>query len=204
MNLSKLEAEKLSDTQKTALLYHYLADDGKPGDCIFVPGSSKAVEYRLPKAIQLYNEGRAGKILFSGGVVWEGHDLTEAELLAEEAIASGVPEEDILVENKSLHSKENVIASMLVLDREFDLHLMRRLIIVTAAIHMRRMHLLLETYMPDWIEYSLSAVDDRTTKEENWFNNPYRRDRVDRETQKLIDYARHGIIIDEKIELPGY
>src|SRR5699024_392600 len=135
--------DKLSDSQKTALLYHYTENDRQPGDCIFVPGSSKAVEYRLPKAIQLYNAGRADKILFSGGVVWEGHSLTEAEMLVKEARRYGVPEEGILVENKSTHSKGNVLASMFILDREIDLHLVRRLIVVTAAIHMRRMHLLL-------------------------------------------------------------
>src|SRR5699024_12313894 len=77
----------------------------------------------------------------------------------------GVPEKDILIENKSLHSKENVLASMFVLDREFDLHLMHRLIVVTAAIHMRRMHLILQTYMPSWIKYSLCPVDDNATRE---------------------------------------
>lgn len=203
MYLSELEAHKLSDAQKTALLYHCAADDLKSGDCIFVPGSSKAVEYRLPKAIELYNEGLAEKILFSGGVVWDGNILTEAELLAKEAMRMGIPEKDILVESRSLHSKENVLASMFVLDREFDLHLMDRLIVVTAAIHMRRMHLILQTYMPGWITYSLCAVDDRTTKKNNWFDNPYGRKRVNRETRKLIDYAKRGIIIDTEVALPN-
>lgn len=199
MYLSEIEAHKLSDAQKTALLYHHLTDDLASGDCIFVPGSSKAVEYRLPKAIQLYREGRAGKILFSGGAVWDGSHLTEAELLAKEATQIGVPEKDILVENKSLHSKENVLASMFVLDRAFDLHLVERIIVVTATIHMHRMHLILQTYMPSWIKFSLCTVDDCTTKKANWFTNPYGRERVNRETGKLIDYAKRGIIIDEEI-----
>ncbi|HLR03202.1 MAG TPA: YdcF family protein [Virgibacillus sp.] len=202
MNLSELDAHKLSDTQKTALLYHNAGDGPKPGDCIFVPGSSKAVEYRLPKALELYNEGFAEKLLFSGGVVWDGNSLTEAELLAKGAISMGVPEKDILIENKSLHSKENVLASMFVLDREFDLHLMHRLIVVTAAIHMRRMHLILQTYMPSWIKYSLCPVDDNATKENSWFDHPYGRKRVNRETKKLIDYAKRGVIIDPKVTLP--
>jgi len=204
MRISELCIEKLSDAQKTALLYNHSEDDQRQGDCIFVPGSSKAVEYRLPKAIQLYNEGRANKILFSGGVTWKGYDLTEAELMAEEAMRLGVPEGDILIDNQSLHSKENVLASMFVLDREFDLHLVRRLIIVTATIHLRRMHLLLLTYMPNWIEYSLCPVDDKTTKADNWFQNPYGRERVERETSKLIDYVKRGIMIDEEVVIPEY
>jgi len=204
MRISELRKEKLSDEQKTVLLYNHPEDDQQTGDCIFVPGSSKAVEYRLPKAIQLYNEGRANKILFSGGVIWEGYDLTEAELMVEKAMRLGVPEDDILIDNQSRHSKENVLASMFVLDRAFDLHLVRRLIIVTATIHLRRMHLLLQTYMPSWIDYSLCPVDDKATKTDNWFQNPYGRERVDREIGKLIDYAKRGIMIDEEIVIPEY
>lgn len=201
MRLSDLQAEELNDHQKTSLLYQHIEDDFHSGDFIFVPGSSKAVEYRLPKAIQLYKEGRADKILFSGGVKWGRNSLTEAELLANEAICLGVPKEAILVENRSLHSKENALASMFILDRELDLHLLQRLIIVTSAIHMRRMHLILQTYMPSWIEYSLCPVDDYTTKENNWFQYPDGRARVERETNKLIDYAKRGIITDEEVTL---
>lgn len=203
MKISQLQSEALSDQQKTALLFNHLDDDEKSGDCIFVPGSSKAVEYRLPKAIQLYKKGRANKILFSGGAIWGGTSLTEAELLTNEAIKQGIPEEDILVEKKSLHTKENALASMFVLDREYDLHLIRRLIIVTATIHMRRMHLVLQTYMPSWIQYSLCTVDDRTTKKDSWFHYSYGRERVERETRKLIDYVKQGIIIDEEVEIPS-
>jgi uncharacterized SAM-binding protein YcdF (DUF218 family) len=202
MKISHLQSDRLSDRQITALLFNNLADDDKSGDCIFVPGSSKAVEYRLPKAIQMYKAGRATKILFSGGVIWEGTDLTEAESLANEALKLGVSEEDILVEKISQHTKENVLASMLILDRAYDLHHIRRLIIVTATIHMRRMHLVLQTYMPNWIKYSLCPVDDRTTRKDNWFNYPFGRQRVEREASKLIDYVKRGIIIDEEIELP--
>ncbi|MBM7600275.1 uncharacterized SAM-binding protein YcdF (DUF218 family) [Virgibacillus halotolerans] len=203
MKISQLQPEQLSDRQRTELLFNNLDDNYKSGDCIFVPGSSRAVEYRLPKAIQLYKEGRANKILFSGGVIWKGTNLTEAELLANEAMRLGIPKNDILVEKVSRHTKENVLASMLILDRAYDLHHINRLIIVTAAIHMRRMHLVLKTYMPSWITYSLCTVDDRTTQKSNWFNYPFGRERVEREASKLIDYVKRGIIIDEEVEISG-
>lgn len=97
IKISQLEPDKLSDLQMTELLYKNLDDDHKNGDLIFVPGSSKAVEYRLPKAIQLYNEGRANKTLFSGGFIWEGTHLSEPHLLKQKAVEQGGPEEDIVV-----------------------------------------------------------------------------------------------------------
>jgi len=201
INISQLEPNKLTDLQMTELIYKNLEDDNEIGDCILVPGSNKAVEYRLPKAIQLYKQGRANKILFSGGVIWEGHKLSEARLLKEKAIEQGIPEEDIIVEDISLHTKENVLASLLVLDRAFYLHNIKRLIVVTTNFHMRRFHLTLKTFMPDWIEYSLCTVNDQTTREDNWFNYPYGRKRVEMESGKLINYVKQGVILDDKVEI---
>lgn len=203
MKISQLHPEKLSDEQKTDLLFHNLQDDKKRGDCIFVPGSSKAVEYRLPKAVQLYREGRAKKILFSGGVIWEESRKTEAELLREKAMELGVPDQAILIENQSNHTKENVLASMLILDRAFQLHHLRRLLVVTTSYHMRRVMLNLKTYMPDWIDYSMCPVHDKTTREDNWFQNPYGRKRVEVETAKLIRYVKEGALIDVDVKLSG-
>lgn len=201
MKISQIELDRLTDSQMTALLFQHIEDDGKKGDCIFVPGSSRAVEYRLPLAVQLFNEGRANKILFSGGVVWEGSDLTEAAALKNRALELGIPDDAILVENLSMHTKENVLASLLVLDREFYLHNIRRLLVVTNAYHMRRVYLTLKTYMPPWIEYSLCAVNDKTTRADNWFMNRYGRKRVETESRKLISYVKQGVLVDDEVNI---
>ncbi|MGE7625019.1 YdcF family protein [Viridibacillus sp. NPDC096237] len=201
INISQLHHDKLSDSQLTDLLFKNLVDDYEKGDVIFVPGSSKAVIYRLPKAIQLYNEGRANKILFSGGVIWEGTNLTEAQLLKQRAIQLGVPEEDILTEGLSLHTKENVLASLLILDRAFELNNIKRILVVTSSYHMRRTHLNLKTYLPDWIQFSICPVDDTTTKVDNWFLTSYGRERVEMEANKIINYVKQGSIMDEIIEI---
>ncbi|WP_059172205.1 YdcF family protein [Bacillus sp. FJAT-27445] len=201
MYLSKLDAGALTDMELTNLLFRGLEDDGEPGDCIFVAGSSKAVQYRLPKAVELYKEGRAGKILFSGGVTWQGTAFPEAIMLKNEALAHGVPEKDILVEDQSLHTKENVLASLLTLDRAFYLHKINRLIVVTTYYHMRRLHLTLKTYMPPWIRYTLCPVNDNNTKEDNWFLSDIGRERVEKEAQKLIHYVKLGVLVDEEVEI---
>ncbi|MGE6259730.1 YdcF family protein [Heyndrickxia sporothermodurans] len=199
MKISELDENNLTDEMMTRLLYKNISDDKKNGECIFVPGSSKAVLHRLPKAVELYKQGRAKKILFSGGVIWDGSDLCEAQLLREKAIELGVPEIDILFETSSQHTKENVLASLLVLDREFDLQNIKRLIVVTTIYHMRRMYLNLLTYMPSWVQYSLCSVNDNTTREDNWFLTPYGRSRVETESKKLITYVKQGALVDFEI-----
>ncbi|MCA0149505.1 MULTISPECIES: YdcF family protein [Rossellomorea] len=201
MYISKLNHEHLTDDQMSQLLFSSIHDDQLKGDCIFVAGSSKAVKYRLPKAVELYKEGRAGKILFSGGVKWPENEYTEALQLKKEAISLGVSEKDILTEDLSLHTLENVLASLLVLDREFHLHNIRRLLVVTTSYHMRRLHLTLKTYMPDWISFTLCAVDDDNTNEDNWFRSETGVKRVHGETEKLIRYVKQGALEDEDIDI---
>ncbi|MGE7932181.1 YdcF family protein [Viridibacillus arvi] len=201
IHISQLQPDKLSDSQLTDFLFKNLEDDNEKGDVIFVPGSSKTVTYRLPKAIQLYNEGRAKKILFSGGVIWGNTNLNEAQLLKQRAIELGIPEEDILTEDLSLHTKENVLASLLILDRAFELHNIKRILVVTTRYHMRRTLLNLKTFMPEWIQYSMCSVDDNTTKANNWFENPYGRKRVEMEANKIIKYVKQGSIMDEIIDI---
>ncbi|UXH46232.1 YdcF family protein [Rossellomorea vietnamensis] len=201
MYISKINQEHLTYDQMTQLLFSSIHDDQLKGDCIFVAGSSKAVKYRLPKAVELYKQGRAGKILFSGGVKWQGNEYTEAEELKRGAISLGVPEKDILIETVSLHTLENVLASLLVLNREFHLHNTRRLLVVTTSYHMRRLHLTLKTYMPEWISFTLCPVDDDNTNEDNWFLSETGVKRVQGETGKLIRYVKQGALKDEDVDI---
>ncbi|WP_080845166.1 YdcF family protein [Cytobacillus gottheilii] len=200
MYISQLEAGKLTDLQMSKLLFSDIEDDRKPGDCIFVAGSSRAIQYRLPKAVDLYHDGRAAKMIFTGGVKWHGSSDPEAVMLKKEAIALGIPESDILVEDTSLHTLENVLASLLVLDREFHLFKIKRLLVVTASWHMRRLQLTLETYMPDWIQYTLCPADDQHTSENNWFLSEIGRQRVESECAKIIQYVKQGALKDMEIQ----
>ncbi|RYM01742.1 YdcF family protein [Sporolactobacillus sp. THM7-7] len=199
MRISELSPNKLTAKQITELLFDPIHDDRRSGDCIFVFGSRKAVQYRLPKAIELYNAGRSGKILLSGGIIWSGSQLPEAVLLKNKAVDSGIPAADLLIETLSRNTKENVLASSLVLDRYFGLHKIQRLLIVTTIYHMRRAYLTLKTYMPDWIEYSLCPAEDPSAQKENWFLTERNRQRGWIEAEKLIHYVREGALIDDPI-----
>jgi uncharacterized SAM-binding protein YcdF (DUF218 family) len=63
---------------------------------------------RMIRGAQLYFEGRAKKILFSGGVPKE-NGVAEAAVMAQEAKRLNIPAEDILVENRSQSTHEKVV-----------------------------------------------------------------------------------------------
>ncbi len=115
--------ENLIDNYARLLFdYHFLQQPLKKTDCIFVLGSHdpSVADY----AAQLYNEGFAPYIIFSGGVVRPIGELrnsipkTEAEAFFDIAVSKGVPAEAILLENEATNTGQNFIfAKRLLKDR---------------------------------------------------------------------------------------
>ncbi|WP_276482044.1 YdcF family protein [Paraflavitalea pollutisoli] len=90
--------------------YHHLLHSLQKSDCIFVLGShDKRVATR---GAELYLAGWAPLIVFSGGLgnltkeIWTE---TEADQFAAIARNMGVPDQAILVENKSTNTGENIL-----------------------------------------------------------------------------------------------
>ncbi len=93
------------------VLWDYLCLNREPekADCILGFGSFD--ENVAIRCAQLYLQGYAPKILFTGGL---GRCTTgrfvqpEARRFADRAMALGVPQEDILLEDRSTNTKENI------------------------------------------------------------------------------------------------
>lgn len=89
--------------------YHRVNHELIKADCILTLGShdTRVAE----RAAQLYAEGWAPLLIFSGGLgrLTEGMwTESEADLFSRIAIKNGVPEEAILIENKSTNTGENI------------------------------------------------------------------------------------------------
>ena len=93
------------------ILWDYLGMHQTPAkaDCIVGFGNFNTNIAR--RAAELYHQGYAPKILFTGGL---GRNTTrlftepEAVRFAKVAMACGVPETDIILEDKSTNTKENI------------------------------------------------------------------------------------------------
>ena len=94
------------------MLWNYHQMQQKPGkaDCILVLGSH---DLRVAeRGAELYLEGWAPILVFSGGLgnftqgMWTE---PEADQFAKIALKKGVPREDILIENKSTNTGENIL-----------------------------------------------------------------------------------------------
>ncbi len=99
--------------------YHHMNQKLEKAECILVLGShdERVAEY----ASKLLLEDWAPLIIFSGGLgrLTEGlWDKTEGDRFAEIAIKMGVPEDKIIVENKSTNTGENILFTRKLLEEK--------------------------------------------------------------------------------------
>lgn len=89
--------------------YHHLHQPLTKADCLFVLGSNdiRVAEY----ASDLFLQGYTPFIVFSGGIGELTKDIftrSEADIFAELAMKRGVPKENIIIENTSTNTGENI------------------------------------------------------------------------------------------------
>ena len=132
------------------ILWNYmrLGMEITPGDCIV--GFGCINDDIALRCAQLYRDGCAPKVLFSGGLgrnTLGRWSLSEAERFAAIAVEHGVPRGDILLENKSTNSAENILFSRRILAQAgLD---QGRLICVHKPFMERRLKAAMGVYWPE-------------------------------------------------------
>lgn len=116
------------------------SDHATRSDCIIVLGArvdgaapSPVFEERIRHGISLHRRGLARKILFTGGT-GDGQQHSEARVAATHAAHRGVPAADILLEEKSRTTRQNLVEARALMDA----HGLRSAIIVSDPLHMKR------------------------------------------------------------------
>lgn len=201
MRISDLSKENLTDEIIDRVLYQGLADSGEKADCIIVLGSIKASQYRIPVAVKAYKEGRAPKLLLSGGAIREFPEgrMTEAEHMRKHAMKMGVAPEDILMDQVSQNTVENMLGSLMELQRAFCINRVKRVLLVTTCYHMRRSLALAKYLFPKHIEVLPCPAQDQHTRRENWRESPEGRKRAVDEVLNILNCVENGLFPDFEI-----
>ena len=201
MFVSSIKEEDLTFEVVDRLLFKGLEDTGENADCIIVLGSIKAAKYRVPVAVEAYKAGRASKLMLCGGKLRDFPDgkYSEAEHMRQAALALGVAEEDIVLENSSQNTVENILFALIELQRSFYLNHVHGVLLVTTAYHMRRSLAIARYLFPDHIEIIPCPANDNNTRRDNWMNTPVGVERVKSEAMKIVSYVMGGIIPDFEI-----
>ncbi len=102
---------------------------------------SPVFEERLNHGIWLYENGYVEKIILTGGY-GEGNDRSDADIAKEYVIANGIPQENVLLEEQSTITEENLENAKVIMDQEgYNIAL-----IVSDPLHMKRAMLMSEDY----------------------------------------------------------
>ena len=201
MWVSKITEENLTNDVRDRLLFEGLHDNGASVDCIIVLGSKKAAKYRVPVAAEAFFAGRSEKLMLCGGKTRDflGDSMTEAENMYQKAVELGVPEASIIVEKNSQNTIENILCSLLELQRSMWLNQVKSVLLVTTTYHMRRSLHTAKYFYPSHISVYPCPADDTTTKRDNWMNTPEGIDRANAEALNIVRCVNNGVIPDFEI-----
>ena len=201
MFVSEINKENLTDEIIDRVLYKDIADSGEDADCIIVLGSMKASQYRIPLAVQAYKQGRASKLLLSGGSVrnFEEGQMSEAEHMRKKAISMGVNPDDVILDINSHNTVENMFGILMELQRSFWINNVKSVLLVTTAYHMRRSLALAKYLFPEHIKVIPCPADDKNTRRDNWMNGEEGKTRAVREVENIIKCVENGLFPDFEI-----
>ena len=116
-------------------------DQAAPADAIIVLGAaaydavpSPVFKARIEHGLDLFGEGLAQTLIFTGGYGGGGARFAESQVARRYAMRSGVPESAILIESTSQTTYQNLLEARRLM-QEHGLH---RAIVVSDPLHMAR------------------------------------------------------------------
>jgi uncharacterized SAM-binding protein YcdF (DUF218 family) len=137
-------------------------DNVDKADAIVVVSGGQTTS-RAEKGIDLYKQGYAPNIIFSGASLDDGP--SNAFAMRDQALASGVPASNIYIDEKSQNTYENAVNSKAILQSLAA----SKIILVTSPYHQRRANQTFESVLgKDYQLIGVSAFDDRWSKSQWW------------------------------------
>jgi uncharacterized SAM-binding protein YcdF (DUF218 family) len=145
--------------------------------------------HRYQKAVSLFNQGWAKKIIFSGGITdYEYGSFPFTDVLPH-ILATGVPNGDIIHESKSLNTKEQAIEVLKIAhDNNW-----KKLILVASHEHQYRAYL---TFLRQVIDSKTNIIlFNSPARNLGWFNDSgwgLRFERLELEFDRIDKYSALG------------
>jgi uncharacterized SAM-binding protein YcdF (DUF218 family) len=182
--MTPAEIKKISE-------YIFLESKPQKADLALVFGTRHSEVVK--KVYELYKDGLVPKILVSGGknrVTGEN----EALKMSKKLIELGVNKDDIILEDQSTNSLENVLFSKKVIEEKLGFNKIRKMIAVVKHYHSRRALMTLKRHFPDEIELIPVAYEIHGFTADNWFDGEVGREKVLGEWNKIPEYLAKGDI----------
>ena len=201
IKLSQIEGYELTDEQIDTIVYSNIEDDELPSEYALVFGNNMLINERVNSAIDSYRKGRIKKFIFMGGINGvsnqDNSTIAEAIKMKELALSLGVNEENILIDDTSNNTFENIENAMKLLAKD-----VKHISIITSEFHLKRCYAILKKNYPN-ILVTMIASKDGFSDRDNWFLSDSSwnsgRSIATYEAHLLIKYAKENKIYDLEI-----
>jgi uncharacterized SAM-binding protein YcdF (DUF218 family) len=140
---------------------------------------------RVAHAVGLYRKGVAPKLLMSGGAIG---GTSWAEIMKQQAMKLGVPEQDIWIQDRSTSTTEDARLSLPVLEA----HGVRSVCLVTSCYHSRRAARTFRSILPAGCTLTVEPEVPLWWRERPWWRQDWGRLMVFSEYVKLAWGAWFG------------
>jgi uncharacterized SAM-binding protein YcdF (DUF218 family) len=150
----------------TGINYYLTPKDELSKSDVVVAISGGDTQARTLKAVELYKEGFAPKILFSGAAL-DPLSPSNAKVMRDFALEAGVPMDDILLEETAQNTEENATNIQSVLDAEKY----KQIILVTSPYHQRRAYLEFQDKLNNEVKILNQSSSDKGWPE-RWYLTP--------------------------------
>lgn len=151
----------------------------KKADAIVVVSGGQTTT-RAQKGIELYKDGKASEIIFSGAALDDGP--SNATAMRNLALEAGVPDSVIYTDQDSKDTYQNAVNTKRILDETAA----KSIILVTSPYHQRRAYETFRRVLGDeYTIYNSSSLDNRWSKS-HWWNQGFSRNISINESAKLF------------------
>lgn len=198
IKLSQIDDSNLTDEQIDNIVFTDIEDDFRNSEYALIFGNSMLINERVNTAAEAYKKGRIKKLMFMGGINGisnqENSSKAEAIKMKELALLLGIPESDILVEDLSTNTFENIGNAMKLLPKCIE-----HITIITSEFHLKRCYAIIKKNYPA-IDITMILSKDGFSDRDNWFlsDNSWNSGRsiVTYEAHLLVKYAKEKKIYD--------
>lgn len=202
IKLSQINDENLTDEQIDNIVYSDIEDDGLSSEYGFVFGNSMLISERVNTSVDAYKKGRVKKFIFMGGINGvsnqDNSTIAEAIKMKKLALSLGVNEDDILIDDISNNTFENIENAMKLLPKDIE-----HISIITSEFHLKRCYAILKKNYPN-ISITMIPSKDGLSDKDNWFlsNNSWNSGRslATYEAHLLVKYAKENKIYDLEVK----
>lgn len=171
--------------------YIFLRSEPQKADLALVFGTRH--QEAINAIYELYRDKLVDRILVSGGI----NRITgenESEEMSKKLVAMGVDQKDILLEDKSTNSLENVLFSKDVIEKEIGFNVIKKIVAVVKHYHSRRALMTLKKHFPETVKLIPVTYEIYGFTKDNWFTSEAGMEKVLSEWEKIPKYLSQGDI----------